>query len=49
MIKATKHTPPLVHADTKTKTLGTMAEGSAKEEHSESKSTERKEKKAGLD
>lgn len=46
MIKATKHTPPLVHADVKMKVL---SEGSAAEERSESKSTERKEKKAGTD
>lgn len=49
MLKATKHTPPLTHSDTKTKTLGIYPEGSPQEEKSESKSTERKEKKAGLD
>lgn len=49
MIKATAHTPPLTHADTKTKVLSAYAEGSPQEERSESKSTERKEKRAGLD
>lgn len=47
MITATKHNPPLVHADVKTKTLG--VEGSPTEERSESKKKETAEKKAGKD
>lgn len=45
MIKATKHTPPLVHADVKTKTLGVGE--SASEEKKESKRKEASEKKSG--